>query len=359
MLYKPSGPPHLLNPKPTKNISLLFSLAKFLVQTIKAMASPKILFVQLKCAAFLLLWALTIQCVTCSRALSEDTPSVPAFTPPLPIPAQTLANPSAPVAASSATVGASTGGNAPTSVAASSATVGASTGGNADLHPMLFYMHDILGGSNPSARAVTGIVANPALSAQVPFAKPNGANLPINSGVPQNSANNGVINNNNVPFLTGLGGNTGNVIQNNGVNLINGGPGFPILNGGQLPQGMTLQKLMFGTLTVFDDELTEGHELGSGLVGKAQGFYVASSEDGNSQTVAFTAMFESGGYIDSLSFFGVHRTAVSQSQLAIMGGTGKYVNARGYATVKSFPASNQHDTDGMETVLEFTVYLAY
>ncbi|XP_010033175.1 dirigent protein 10 [Eucalyptus grandis] len=307
------------------------------------MASPKIAFVQHKCAAFLLLWALTIQCVACSRALSEDATSVPAFTPPLPTPAQALTNPSAPVAASTAT--------GP-----------ASTGSNTDLHPMLFYMHDILGGSSPTARAVTGIVTNPALSAQVPFAKPNGANLPINSGIPQNSANTGLINNNNVPFLTGLGGNTGNVLQNNGgnngANLINGGPGFPILNGGQLPQGMTIQKLMFGTLTVFDDELTEGHELGSGLVGKAQGFYVASSEDGNSQTITFTAMFESGGYIDSISFFGVHRTAVSQSQLAIMGGTGKYVNARGYATVKTFAASNQHDTDGMETVLEFTVYLA-
>ncbi|XP_048140504.1 dirigent protein 25-like [Rhodamnia argentea] len=304
------------------------------------MASRKIVFVQLKCVAFLLLWALTIQCVTCSGALGEDATSAPAFEQPSPNPAQTLTNPSTPVAASSATVA-------------------ASTGGNTDLHPMVFYMHDILGGSNPSARAVTGIVANPALSAQVPFAKPNGANLPINSGVPQNSANNGLINNNNVPFLTGLSGNTGNVIQNNGVNLINGGAGFPILNGGQLPQGMTLQKLMFGTLTVFDDELTEGHELGSGLVGKAQGFYVASSEDGNSQTIAFTAMLESGGYVDSLSFFGVHRTAVSESQLAIMGGTGKYVNARGYATVKTFPASNQQSTDGMETVLEFTVYLAY
>lgn len=304
------------------------------------MASWKIVFVQLKCVAFLLLWALAIQCVTCSRALGEVATSVPAFAQPLPNPAQTLTNPSAPVAASSATVA-------------------TSTGGNTDLHPMVFYMHDILGGSNPSARAVTGIVANPALSAQVPFAKPNGANLPINSGVPQNNANNGLINNNNVPFLTGLSGNTGNVIQNNGVNLINGGAGFPILNGGQLPQGMTLQKMMFGTLTVFDDELTEGHELGSGLVGKAQGFYIASSEDGNSQTIVFTAMFESGGYIDSLSFFGVHRTAVSESQLAIMGGTGKYVNARGYTTIKTFPASNQHNTDGMETIIEFTVYLAY
>lgn len=216
-------------------------------------------------------------------------------------------------------------------------------------HPLSFFMHDILGGSNPSAEAVSGVVSNPAVNGQVPFAKPNGAVLPVNNGVPQN---NGIINNNNIPFLTGLSGNIPNVIQNNG-NIPNG------INGAQLPAGITLQKLMFGTLSVFDNELTEGHELGSGLVGKAQGFYVASSEDGTSQTMAFTTMFESGGYADSLSFFGVHRTAVSESQLAVMGGTGKYVNAKGYATVKTFPATNQQNNGGVETLLQFTLYLTY
>ncbi|XVE79651.1 hypothetical protein DITRI_Ditri14bG0075200 [Diplodiscus trichospermus] len=247
-------------------------------------------------------------------------------------------------------------------VPAASATATGTTVATADLHhPLTFFMHDILGGSNPSARAVTGIVSNPAVNGQVPFAKPNGANLPVNNGVSVNSNNNGVVNNNNVPFLTGLGGNNAaNAAQNNGNNQINNGfGGVAILNGGQLPAGSTIQKFMFGTLTVIDDELTEGHELGSGLIGKAQGFYVASSVDGNSQTMAFTAMFESGGYADSISFFGVHRTAVSESHLAIMGGTGKYLNAKGYAIVKTFPATSQNETDGFETLLQFTVYLAY
>ncbi|KAH6810456.1 Disease resistance-responsive family protein [Perilla frutescens var. frutescens] len=229
-------------------------------------------------------------------------------------------------------------------------------------HPLTFFMHDILGGTRPSAIAVTGIVANPSVGGQVPFAKPNGAVLPVNNGVPTNNANGGIVNNNNVPFLTGLSGFTSNVVQNNNGgsnnNIIGGSPGFPVLNSAQFPSGSTLQKLMFGTMTVFDDELTEGHELGSGLVGKAQGFYISSSEDGNSQTMAFTAMFTSGSYADSLSFFGVHRTAVAESHLAIMGGTGKYVNAKGFALVKTFPG-DQHQTDGVETLLQITVFLAY
>ncbi|CAK8575979.1 unnamed protein product [Lathyrus sativus] len=223
-------------------------------------------------------------------------------------------------------------------------------------HTISFFLHDILGGSNPTARAVTGVITNPALNAQVAFAKPNGANLPLNSGVPQNNNNNGILNNNNLPFLTGLSGNTGNVFNNNNNN------NFPVTNMNQIPQGMTVQELMFGTMTVFDDELTEGEELGSGLVGKAQGFYIASSVEGTSQVMAFTAKFEENGYEDSLSFFGVHRTTqVSQSQLAIIGGTGKYVNANGIAIIKTFPVTNsqQHNTDGLETLLHLTAYLSY
>ncbi|KEH30098.1 putative plant disease resistance response protein [Medicago truncatula] len=224
-------------------------------------------------------------------------------------------------------------------------------------HTLSFFMHDILGGSNPTARAVTGVVTNPALNAQVAFAKPNGANLPLNNGVPQNNNNNGILNNNNLPFLTGLSGNTGNVFNNNN----NGNNNFPVTNMNQIPQGTTVQELMFGTMTVFDDELTEGEELGSGLVGKAQGFYIASSTEGTSQVMAFTAKFEENGYEDSLSFFGVHRTTqVSQSQLAIIGGTGKYVNANGFAIIKTFPVNGQqHNTDGLETLLHLTAYLSY
>ncbi|KAH6814103.1 Disease resistance-responsive family protein [Perilla frutescens var. frutescens] len=252
---------------------------------------------------------------------------------------------------------------APAGVSDASAATTTAPGGaaviNANDHSLTFFMHDILGGSRPSAIAVTGIVANPAAGGQVPFAKPNGAVLPVNSGIPTNNNNAGVVNNNNVPFLTGLSGFTSsNVVQNNNDNNIIGGvPGFPVLNSANFPSGSTLQKLMFGTMTVFDDELTEGHDLGSGLVGKAQGFYIASSEDGTSQTMAFTVMLAGGGYADSLSFFGAHRTAVAESHLVVMGGTGKYVNAKGFAKVKTFPAPEQHETDGVETLLQITVYL--
>ncbi|KAH6765618.1 Disease resistance-responsive family protein [Perilla frutescens var. hirtella] len=295
---------------------------------------------QLKGMISLLILALAISSAASARILDEEAAG------PAVVPAATTTTP---------------GGAAGAAATTTTTTPSANPVGPED-HPLTFFMHDILGGTRPSAIAVTGIVANPSVGGQVPFAKPNGAVLPVNNGVPTNNANGGIVNNNNVPFLTGLSGFTSNVVQNNNGggnnNIIGGSPGFPVLNSAQFPSGSTLQKLMFGTMTVFDDELTEGHELGSGLVGKAQGFYISSSEDGNSQTMAFTAMFTSGSYADSLSFFGVHRTAVAESHLAIMGGTGKYVNAKGFALVKTFPG-DQHQTDGLETLLQITVFLAY
>jgi Dirigent-like protein len=87
---------------------------------------------------------------------------------------------------------------------------------------------------------------------------------------------------------------------------------------------------------------------------------VASSLDGSSQTLALTTMFKAGEYSDSISFFGVHRTIDSESHLAIVGGTGKYVNAHGFAKVAVVrSAATQHETDGVETVLQFSVFLAY
>lgn len=227
-------------------------------------------------------------------------------------------------------------------------------------HPTLsFFMHDILGGSKPSGRVVTGIVANSDQN-NLPFSKPNNQIFPINGGVPLNTVN-GAINNNNYPFLIGLNGSpTNTLIQNNGNNVVSGN-NQPFVTAGQLPAGLTLQQLMFGSATVVDNEITEGHELGSSVLGKAQGFYLTSSSDGSSHTLALTAVFHSSDHhdeiLDTVSFFGIHRTATPISHIAIIGGTGRYENAKGYATIESLPHEDQHTTDGLQTITHFTLYL--
>ncbi|PNY08621.1 disease resistance response protein [Trifolium pratense] len=88
---------------------------------------------------------------------------------------------------------------------------------------------------------------------------------------------------------------------------------------------------MFGSVTVIDDQLTEGHELGSSVVGRVQGFYTASS-------------LELGW------------TASPKSEVAVIGGTGKYENARGYAALETLLKEDQHTTDGVDTILHFNLY---
>lgn len=87
---------------------------------------------------------------------------------------------------------------------------------------------------------------------------------------------------------------------------------------------------------------------------------MASSLDGTSHTMALNILLhgEDNHAEDTISFFGVHRTASPESQIAVIGGTGKYENAKGYATVETLPQVDQHTTDGVDTVMHFTVYLS-
>ncbi|XP_010512961.1 PREDICTED: dirigent protein 9-like [Camelina sativa] len=112
---------------------------------------------------------------------------------------------------------------ATTTSTASAVTVSAGpAGATAGEHePLLeFFMHDVLGGSHPSARVVTGIVAQTEVNG-IPFSKASNSIFPVDNGVPLVNSNNinSVINPNTAPLLTGLGGaQTSTVIQNTNGN---------------------------------------------------------------------------------------------------------------------------------------------
>ncbi|CAI9117916.1 OLC1v1019408C1 [Oldenlandia corymbosa var. corymbosa] len=212
------------------------------------------------------------------------------------------------------------------------------------------FMHDILGGNNPTARPITGLLGN-IYSGQVPFARPLGFNPPKN-GVPIPNANGAIptVNINGIPLGTGLAGTAFAGNQNNAANGNN--PAAQLLG----PDGLGLG---FGTITVIDDVLTSSPELGTQPLGRAQGVYVASSADGSTQMMVFTAMMEGGEYGDSLNFFGVYRIGSTMSRLSITGGTGKFKNACGFAELRSLIPSGQHVLDGAETLLRITIHLDY
>ncbi|TKV98256.1 hypothetical protein SEVIR_9G547300v4 [Setaria viridis] len=216
--------------------------------------------------------------------------------------------------------------------------------------PLELYMHDILGGSSPTARPITGLLGN-IYNGQVPFARPIGFSAPRN-GVAIPNANGQVptVNGNNgIPLDTGL----------SGAGFLQPGSGAAAAAApAQVQLGPDGLSLGFGTITVIDDVLTSGPDLGAQPLGRAQGVYVASSADGSSQMMAFTAMMEGGEYGDTINFFGVYKVGTPLCRLSITGGTGKFKGACGFAEVRPLIASGQHVTDGAETLLRITVHLA-
>lgn len=227
------------------------------------------------------------------------------------------------------------------------------TEGDAQAHPFTFFMHDILGGSTSSERIVAGIIAN-TQTINLPFSKPNNRVFPIKGGVPLVDTS---IDTNPEPRSTVVISN----IDKNKV-VIDHRNTLPYVTPNQLPVGATLGNLLFGRITVIDDEITQGHELGSVVIGKAQGFHLASSLDGSSKTMAFTALFlnEDNEEEDAISFFGVHRTVAlaHESYICVVGGGGKYDNARGYAKIETLHLPDRHTSNGVETLLQITVYLS-
>lgn len=185
-------------------------------------------------------------------------------------------------------------------------------------------MLDVLSQKHPASTRVN--------SHQIPFSKPLGYFPPV-GGIPLIDTNPSV----------GMNGLHTHTLDLEGISMT-----FPAI--------ATLQELELGTVTTIDEDIYEGSIYGSSLMGNAQGMYVASSEDGSSHMMAMTASFLGNEYENSLRFFGVHRGDVFESHIAVIGGTGNYNDANGYATVKIINATS-NKSEGSYKILLFNVYL--
>jgi hypothetical protein len=112
-----------------------------------------------------------------------------------------------------------------------------------------------------------------------------------------------------------------------------------------------------GTVTVVNELFHGKRESGPPLAGKLQGVLVTSLDDHNSRMVAVKAMFTSNGAADSIRFFGVHHDG-QESHVAVVGGTGRYDGATGFAVVgaANVPEKNGN-VSNFSRALSFSVHL--
>ncbi|KAJ1265037.1 hypothetical protein BS78_08G047400 [Paspalum vaginatum] len=96
-------------------------------------------------------------------------------------------------------------------------------------------------------------------------------------------------------------------------------------------------KSFFGAVVVIDDALTEGPDLNSSkLLGRAQGTYISAGKDEVSLLMNMNFVFEAGKYNGStVSIMGRNKVFSDVREMAVVGGTGVFRLARGYAQART------------------------
>ncbi|KAM1096521.1 hypothetical protein TB2_013782 [Malus domestica] len=110
----------------------------------------------------------------------------------------------------------------------------------------------------------------------------------------------------------------------------------------------------FGTVVMMDDPLTIGPESNSKLVGKAQGIYAVASQSEVGFLMALNFVFVEGKYNGStLSVLGRNAVLSAVREMPIVGGSGLFRFARGYAHA----STHQFDIKTGDAVVEYNVYV--
>ncbi|MED6127667.1 hypothetical protein PIB30_090185 [Stylosanthes scabra] len=112
----------------------------------------------------------------------------------------------------------------------------------------------------------------------------------------------------------------------------------------------------FGVVMMADDLLTVGPEPNSKLVGKAQGIYASASQDELGLLMVLNFAFMEGKYNGStMSLLGRNAIFFGVREMSIVGGSGFFRFARGYAQAKTFWLN----TTSGDAIVEYNVYVLH
>ncbi|XP_048336984.1 dirigent protein 22-like [Ziziphus jujuba] len=108
----------------------------------------------------------------------------------------------------------------------------------------------------------------------------------------------------------------------------------------------------FGEVNMIDNLLTEGPKRRSKLVGRAQGLYGFASQEEMTLIMAMNFVFTSGNYNgSSLTILGHNPVLHQLREMPIVGGTGVFRLARGFAMAKTFSLN----TKSGDAIVEYNV----
>ncbi|KAI3683656.1 hypothetical protein L1987_84168 [Smallanthus sonchifolius] len=112
----------------------------------------------------------------------------------------------------------------------------------------------------------------------------------------------------------------------------------------------------FGDIFVIDDPLTVGPEPNSKIVGRAQGIYASASLSEIRLLMALNYVFVEGKYNGStLSILGTNSVFSPVREMPIVGGSGLFRFARGYALAKTY----FFNTSSGDAIVEYNVYVIH
>ncbi|XP_014508461.2 dirigent protein 1 [Vigna radiata var. radiata] len=94
--------------------------------------------------------------------------------------------------------------------------------------------------------------------------------------------------------------------------------------------------LNFGTVAIVDDPVTEGPNIDSRLIGRAQGMYINSQLDGKGLYMVFSVIFSSGEFKgSSLEIQGSDIFTMKEREFGVVSGTGYFRFVKGYGIMET------------------------
>nr|QQM18943.1 dirigent protein 8 [Kadsura heteroclita] len=112
----------------------------------------------------------------------------------------------------------------------------------------------------------------------------------------------------------------------------------------------------FGAVVMIDDALTVGPEPTSELLGRAQGFYASASQQEIGFLMAMNFAFVQGKYNGStISIMGRNPVLHEMREMPVIGGSGLFRLARGYAQART----HAFDPKTGDAVVEYNVMLMH